>query len=115
MKLSGHVILRLHTIREWAEAMIRSRVRDPMRDARRYQDLSLRELVETTRHGRNETGRFLVDGKRLVRYSSRCAYAAAEVPDELLERIADSKMADRHRKLDRLLGTDKALKRPRHE
>ena len=72
----------------------------------RYQDTALHEPVEITRHGRSHLILVSADEYRRLKSRDRRAYAAAELPETLLDEVAKSKMASRHRKLDRLLDTE---------
>jgi antitoxin (DNA-binding transcriptional repressor) of toxin-antitoxin stability system len=68
-----------------------------------FQDLALREPVEITRHGRSHLVLINADEyRRLVRRSRR-AFAAEEVPDDVLDAVRKSRMSRRHAGLNRLL------------
>jgi prevent-host-death family protein len=83
--------------------MPRATAQEFQRNIGRYQDLALREPVEITRHGREHLVLLSADEYRRLKGRDRRAYAAEELQEELLEKVAASKMAKRHKKLDRLL------------
>ena len=86
--------------------MARATAQEFQRHIGRYQDLALREPVEITRHGRSHLVLLSADEFRRLKRGNRRAYAAAELSEEIVGRIAKSRMAPRHRKLDRLLDRD---------
>jgi prevent-host-death family protein len=89
-----------------AEPMPKITAQDFRRHFGRYQDAALRGPVEITRRGRGNVILVSADEYHRLKSRDRRAYRAEELPDALLEAIAKSKMAPRHRKLDRLLDPD---------
>lgn len=72
----------------------------------RFQDLAVREPVEITRHGRRHLVLLSADEYERLKRRDRRAYAAHELPADLVRAVAKSRMARRHAKLDRLLDED---------
>jgi prevent-host-death family protein len=86
--------------------MPKTTAQDFQRHIGRYQDLAQREPVEITRHGRRHLVLMSADEYERLKQRRRRAYAAGELPKELLRAVARSRMARKHGKLDRLLDED---------
>jgi len=87
-------------------AMPKITAQDFRRHFGRYQDTALHEPVEITRRGRSHLILVSADEYRRLKRRDRRAFAAEELPETLIDEVANSRMASRHRKLDRLLDTD---------
>ena len=86
--------------------MLRATAQQFQRHIGRYQDIALREPVEITRHGRSHLVLLSADEFQRLKRGKRRAYAAEELPKDMIAKVAKSRMASRHRKLDRLMDRD---------
>jgi prevent-host-death family protein len=73
------------------------------RNIGRYQELAQREPVEITRHGRRSLVLLSAEEYERLKTRDRRAYAAEEVPDDILDAVGRSRMSRKHRALDDLL------------
>ena len=83
--------------------MARTTAHKFQREVARYQDLARIEPVEITRSGRSHLVLLSATEYRRLKRRDRRAYAAAELPDDLVAEIAKARMSPKHRKLNRLL------------
>jgi prevent-host-death family protein len=77
--------------------------RDFQRQLGEMQDLAQREPVEILKHGRRHTVLLSAHLYDQLVARARRAYAADEVPDEILEAVKNAKMDNRHNPLNKLL------------
>ena len=73
------------------------------RDAGRYQDVALSEPVMVTRDGHDSAVLISAEEYRRLNRQNRQAFAAGDLPDDVLEAARDAKMDPRHAALDDLI------------
>ena len=71
-----------------------------------------RAPVEVTYHGRPELVILSVEDYALLRQNRKIAYTLADMPIELIERIANNRMGPGHEHLDALMDEDECPRRP---
>jgi PHD/YefM family antitoxin component YafN of YafNO toxin-antitoxin module len=69
----------------------------------RYQDVALTEPVIVTRNGRDRTVVIAAEEYWRLKRRDRKVYAAGELPDDILEAVANTRMDPRHNHLDALI------------
>jgi PHD/YefM family antitoxin component YafN of YafNO toxin-antitoxin module len=73
------------------------------KDVGRYEELALNQTVIVTHDGRDTTVMISAEEYQRLKRRDRQAFAAGELPDEIVEAIARSEMDPRHRHLDALI------------
>jgi hypothetical protein len=69
----------------------------------RYQDMALAQPVVVTRNGRDRTVMISCDEYLRLKRRDRQAFAAGELPDDVIAAVANSAMDQRHNHLDDLI------------
>ena len=73
------------------------------KEVSRYQDMVLAQPVIVTRNGRDRTVMISADEYTRLKRRDRQVFAVGELPDDIIDAVRNSEMAERHRHLDDLI------------